>query len=59
MRKIPEVVQATRSYDRQLGLDALGQIVNEDEGDQTNSNSYCMGPMGRSVHLSRGCDRSM
>ena len=59
MRRIPEVVQATLSYGRQLGLDALSQIVDEAEGDQTNRNSCGTGPLGRSTYLSRDCYRLM
>jgi len=58
MRKMPEVVQATQSYGRRLGLDALSQIVNEDEGNQTNHNSCCTGPLGRRTYLSLDCDQS-
>lgn len=57
MRKIPEVVQATRSYDQQFGLDALSRIVNEDGDDQTDRNSCCRDPLKCWVYLSQGCDQ--
>lgn len=59
MRKTPEVVQATRSCGRRLGLEGLGQVENEHEGDQTNRNSCYTDPLGRRVCLSRDRDQRM